>query len=263
MTKQNRMHIAGMTDHTAAAAKAWAAEGAWVMVSVYRSIQAGDTVARSIRRGRMDAYRPQGAFDAYVAPHDDGGAVWVRALSSTWHVEPLPVSLVVRVPNHDQQRGDEGVRIETVTIRPTCPRCGGPRGIVRPHSFVKDGARLVCDTWTNSCGHQDTQDAVLAEARAIADRRRDPQKGVEIEGVEGGQYTAAVDLLAVAVTANPWLKAVAAAHLLEHNGHSAAAKAVRKFIDSSPTRWNTSGKACALFLMAKDAKAATGEGASK
>ncbi|MEW2568421.1 hypothetical protein [Streptomyces sp. NPDC047070] len=254
--KTNRLHINASCDHAAAAAKARAAEGDWVMVSVYRGNQAGDAIARGIRTGRYTAYRPVGAFEAYVAPCDDGSAVWARALSDLWDTAPMPKTRTARVLDDDGQ-------VTTVTVRETCPHCGGPRGPLRPRTVTRDGVRLVCDTWTNECGHVELRDDVLAEARRIADRIRHPQKrGPLIEGVKGGRYETAVNVLAGGLKKQPWLKAEASAQLLEKNCQFAAAAAAREFIVGNVAGWNTSGKAVALFLMDQDETAADGKGDS-
>lgn len=52
----------------------------------------------------------------------------------------------------------------TVTISAFCPRCGGRRGTPHPHRFHVDDEWHTVDVWSNSCGHTDMYDAVLAEA---------------------------------------------------------------------------------------------------
>lgn len=61
------------------------------------------------------------------------------------------------------------MRAMTVTLKWTCPVCGGPRGEPFPSfpSFSYDGLpRLCCDGWINRCGHVDKYDDVRAEAAA-------------------------------------------------------------------------------------------------
>ena len=128
---------------------------------------------------------------------------------------------------------------------------------MRPHTVMRDGARLVYDTWTNPCGHQDAYDAVRAEALRTTDGIREPRrKGPQIAGVEGGRYAAAVDFLADVHKEQPCLRARGGAHLLEQAGHTEAAEAVREFIRSSPTRNHTSTLSAARYLMDQDSKAA-------
>lgn len=59
--------------------------------------------------------------------------------------------------------------IRRVTIPTCCPQCGGTRGTPQPYRFHEDGDWLECDRWSNPCGHIDTYDAVLVEARGLAE----------------------------------------------------------------------------------------------
>ncbi|MER5699660.1 hypothetical protein ACWDBO_37435 [Streptomyces mirabilis] len=251
--KNNRRVIPAMTNHTAAAEKARLAPGVWTMVSVYRGFQSGDSVARGIRAGRVSAYRPAGTFEAYPAMHDDGTAVWARCVDGVPDITPMPQTLTVRVPNYGTQRGYEGVRITTVEISSKCQRCGGPRGPLTAHHFVKDGTPLVCDRWVNDCGHPDEYSIVLTEAQRRVDlagvpRPKDPQ----VKGVEGGQFTVPVDFIALALKTKPWMRARAVAKLLEDLGHRQAAEVIRTFAESNVTGYQTSAKAAALYLIERD-----------
>jgi hypothetical protein len=242
-----------MTNHNAAAEKARQAPGMWTMISVYRGYQSGDSVARGIRAGRLSAYRPAGAFEAYAAMHDDGTAVWARCIDGIPDITPMPQTLTVRVPDYGTQRGYDGVRITTVEISSKCQRCGGPRGPLTAHHFVKDGTPLVCDRWVNACGHPDEYSVVLTEAQRRVDLAGVPRpKGPEIKGVEGGQFTVPVDFIALALKAKPWMRARAAAALLEGLGHTQAAEVIRAFAESNVTGYQTSAKAAALYLMERD-----------
>jgi hypothetical protein len=61
--------------------------------------------------------------------------------------------------------------LRTVEIADTCPQCGGPRGEVRGYNGCEDGAYYHVNVWTNSCGHIDDYEAVLAEADRLAAAR--------------------------------------------------------------------------------------------
>jgi hypothetical protein len=71
----------------------------------------------------------------------------------------------VRIPGSDDH---DGHHLITVTLRWTCPTCGGPRGQIRPAVSYDGSRRLACDGWTNPCGHIDTYAAVRREAAAEA-----------------------------------------------------------------------------------------------
>ncbi|MBI4321881.1 MAG: hypothetical protein HY675_25585 [Chloroflexi bacterium] len=75
----------------------------------------------------------------------------------------------VRVVNRNigpanDTRGYYGVHIDRVTVPWVCCTCGGPRGEPQPYNFCEDGEWLVCDRWTNPCGHVDVYDDVIAQA---------------------------------------------------------------------------------------------------
>lgn len=65
---------------------------------------------------------------------------------------------IPRIPEHDAW---DGVH---VTVRWTCPVCGGPRGeAYRTRSY--DGSRILyCNGWVNPCGHVDQYADVVHEA---------------------------------------------------------------------------------------------------
>jgi hypothetical protein len=56
-----------------------------------------------------------------------------------------------------------------VIIGVLCPRCGGPRGVVRRTQSVRRGALayLSADVWHNPCGHVDKYPDVIAEAQRL------------------------------------------------------------------------------------------------
>ncbi len=55
-----------------------------------------------------------------------------------------------------------------VTIRVTCPRCGGPRGEPRGLNQYDDGEWYWTNVWKNPCGHVDSYADVAREAREIS-----------------------------------------------------------------------------------------------
>lgn len=157
------------TNHGAAAAAAREQRGTWVPAQVYPTLDGAKSAASRVPRTRnLDAYRPIGAFEAYAAMCEGGGALWVRYVGGDGPaVQPMPASMTVRVPNHDRRPGQPGAAVVTVTIRPHCPVCGGPRGwdTVTSHPFVVNGEPFMRDTWSNPCGHQDSYEHVITEAR--------------------------------------------------------------------------------------------------
>lgn len=66
--------------------------------------------------------------------------------------------------------GHGPTRAITVTgeIADTCPRCGGPRGVVRGLNGYEDGEHYHVNIWLNPCGHTDSYFAVVREIRALA-----------------------------------------------------------------------------------------------
>ncbi|MFI7608497.1 hypothetical protein ACIBTV_25555 [Micromonospora sp. NPDC049366] len=72
-------------------------------------------------------------------------------------------TMEVRVVDRGTQVGYEYPLIRTVRIATTCPQCGGRRGEPSPFRFCEDGGWLVCDRWTNPCGHIDYYGQVLRE----------------------------------------------------------------------------------------------------
>lgn len=240
--------------HADTAERARQTPGVFVLANVYPARESGEALARRIRTGQgPTAYRPAGEYEAYSAQHDDGTALWVRYVAGLTGVLPMRETITVRVPDYGTQRGYEGVRISTVEISAKCRRCGGPRGPVRAHHFIRDGARFACDRWTNDCSHTDEYSAVLAEARLRVELADAPAlRGPVIRGVEGGQYAAAVDFLAAQILVKRWLRAKSAAVLLDENGHTAAAAVVRAFITGNTTGAQASAKSAALYLMSRD-----------
>lgn len=251
------------TDHQAMAwaceAAATEAPGTEVRINLYPARGSGEAVARGIRTGNIRAYRPMGSFDAGAYPAEGGTAVWARFVAGLG-LEPLPQELTVRVPDYGRQAGYEGVRVVSVQISARCLVCGGPRGALRPDSFVRDGVRLQRDAWTNPCGHADDYTAVLKEARRrqeLGDARiRLDIPGGDLKGIEGGAYCRAVDLIAERLATWPWLSALGAINLLTAHGEHDAADAVHAYRTNSHSGPHASGKGAARFLNYCDRQAA-------
>lgn len=245
-------------DHQAAAAAARQVPGDWTYVTVYPSGQSADGVARAIGKGTMAAYRPAGLYDAYAARHEDGAAVWVRYLDGVDDPQPLPDSLTVRVPDYGTQVGYEGVTIRTVVIYPTCQQCGAPRGKARSTRYAHDGAVLSCDTWENPCGHDDPYLSVLAEAKLREEfLTRMLPKSRQIQGLAGGLFADAVDLIGELVAHDPTIRAQAAADVVEQAGHAMPAEVIRAFANGGPAAKNMLARSAALYLNERDVQRAT------
>jgi hypothetical protein len=75
--------------------------------------------------------------------------------------------MIVRVRDHETEKRVWGygpeVVIRTITIPDRCPKCGGPRGEVKPYRFFCDGDWFSVDTWDNPCGHIDFYADVIAD----------------------------------------------------------------------------------------------------
>lgn len=92
----------------------------------------------------------------------------VEQLRQAVRLDPLPVPALMNVRVLD--RGNPVTAVRTVTVPAVCPSCDGPRGreLVELHSWVH-GISMTYDGWVNPCGHVDTNDAVLVEARRFND----------------------------------------------------------------------------------------------
>lgn len=237
--------------HADAAARAQAEPGTWVLANVYETQESGQATARSIRCGNGPiAYRPAVDWESYAAPHTDGTAVWVRHVAGLKNLEPLPETLTVRVADYGTQPGYAGVRVTPVVISAKCVRCGGPRGPVATHHFLRRSRRIWCHVWENRCGHADEYNALIEEAERL--KQPAPPKGPEIKGVEGGKFAPAVDLIAALLKERPRVKAHVAATALADGGHTAAAEAVRAFIGMTGVGRMTSAQAAARYLVQCD-----------
>ena len=84
-------------------------------------------------------------------------------MNTSQHHEPIEYR-TVRIPGTTDHAGQHLI---TVTLRWTCPTCGGPRGQIRPAVSYDGSRRLACDGWTNPCGHVDTYAVARWEAGAV------------------------------------------------------------------------------------------------
>ncbi|MGA5496697.1 hypothetical protein ACPCSP_20280 [Streptomyces cinereoruber] len=157
-------------DHVAAATAARCEPGVFKLVGVYRTRAAALSGTDLIASTTAPFYRPAEAYEGYVAPHEDGTALWVRYVQDVADLEPMPRSMTYRICDRGTGRGYEGVKVVTVEVDPWCPRCGGPRGTARPSRFCEDGEYYSVHEWDNPCGHVDMYFEVLAEARKRTER---------------------------------------------------------------------------------------------
>ena len=58
----------------------------------------------------------------------------------------------------------EGTHCVYVTLEWVCPVCGGVRGTPFQTASYDGSMRLICDGWSNPCGHIDKYSDVRAEA---------------------------------------------------------------------------------------------------
>jgi hypothetical protein len=91
----------------------------------------------------------------------------------------IPATMTVRVRDRAGEApwgvGLTNPLVRTVTIRGTCPTCGGPRGKPRNLNQYDDGAYYCVDVWDNPCGHVDRYTAVIAEAKQLSDSPEDKE----------------------------------------------------------------------------------------
>ncbi|MGW6456322.1 hypothetical protein ACWF94_10410 [Streptomyces sp. NPDC055078] len=248
--------------HQILAATMRAERGTWKLVHVYPSAEGGKSAARRIPTAlRMPSYEPAGAYEAYSAPHENGGtAVWARYTAGLTTVPPRPASMTYRVCDRGSGREYVGVRIVTVTVSAECPRCGGPRAEARPIRFSEDGEWYVVDEWDNGCGHVDLYTAVLAEfrkreAELEEAEQRDAIRAFNAGPAEAGEFTDAVLLLNGAAAEIRGLHAKQAAVFLDMRGESEAARLVQEELTKRSGRM--SARQAAVFLTElADARAA-------
>ncbi|WTW95466.1 hypothetical protein OG216_19685 [Streptomycetaceae bacterium NBC_01309] len=222
-------------EHGPVATAAKAAPGVWKPVAVYPALTTAQGVVDRIHHAKwLPSYAPAGTFEAYHAPHEDGGtAVWVRYTVGAPAVEPRPTSMTYRVCDRGSGRGYVGVSIVTVVVSPDCPRCGGPRGEARSHWFPEDGAWYGVSRWDNACGHQDSYVAVLAEYRKLVAQLEAAERQYEArvdkhDLARLGEYADAVRLLLAFGAGTPGLHARQGALCLDMRAHHEAALRIQE-----------------------------------
>ncbi|MCY0957655.1 hypothetical protein [Streptomyces sp. H27-H5] len=243
-------------DHVAAAAEARAQRGVWVPAALYPARESAAGAAKRVRRAEgLRAYGPAGAFEAYVASHADGWALWVRWVAGDEPVPALPDAMTVRVTSRGDGPGYSGVGIITVTVAARCPQCGGPRGwdTVAPIRFPEDGEWYTADKWTNPCGHMDLYASVLREARTrpvpqpVAER---PPAALPIAAPPAPGSPAGIVL--AAAEERRGMHAAQAARLLHDLGMPEAAEVIRT--EMAARKGHMSAKAAAHYLHAGGAR---------
>lgn len=72
-------------------------------------------------------------------------------------------TMYVKIPVCPNHYGFQGF-VRKIKISAFCPKCGKPRGKVIHNMRSYDGSRFViCDGWTNPCGHIDYYEEVVKE----------------------------------------------------------------------------------------------------
>ena len=153
-------------DHAAVAAAARAVPGRWTFAGLYTSLKGADGAARRVAfADRMPSYQPAGGFEAYAVTCVDGPVVWVRSTEGGPYPR-LPERMTVRIPAVVGLDHREAGTL-TVSVRPFCPVCGGPRGWehVHPAEVRFRNVSVTADRWSNPCGHVDVYADVLEESR--------------------------------------------------------------------------------------------------
>lgn len=243
-------------NHGAVAEAARAVPGRWVLAAGYASLGSAESAGRRIPLAeRIPAYEPAGAFEAYAAPTPSGPFLWVRSTEGGPY-PPLPARMNVRIPAATGTSPGE-VGVLTVSVRPVCQTCGGPRGwnTVHPVEMHIRNAPVVVDRWSNPCGHDDVYADVLEESRRTpaavnpaASRGRGHRPG---DPARAGVFRPAVELILQAATEHRAMHAKQAAALLRVNGHTEAAGLVEAKLRAE--RGHMSAKQAAHFLTVEGA----------
>lgn len=243
-------------NHQAVASAARAVPGQWVQASAYASLASAESAARRVPLAeRIPAYEPAGAFEAYAVNTSSGPFLWVRSTEGGPH-PALPERMNVRLPAATGEAPGE-VGVLTVSVRPFCQTCGGPRGwnTVHPVEMPIHNVAVAVDRWANPCGHDDVYADVLEEARrtpALVDpaaaRGRGHRPG---DPARAGVFRAAVELVLQAATEHRAMHAKQAAALLRLRGHTEAAGLVEAKLRIE--RGHLSAKQAAHFLTVEGA----------
>ncbi|MET9819633.1 hypothetical protein [Streptomyces sp. NPDC006355] len=243
-------------DHPAVAEAARAVPGEWVYAATYASLGSAESAARRVPRAeRIPAYEPAGAFEAYAVTTADGPVLWVRSTDGGPYPS-LPERMSVRIPAMTGTAPGE-VGVLTVSVRPFCQTCGGPRGWdrINPVEMHIRNSLVVVDRWANPCGHGDVYADVLEESRRMpapvdpaAARGKGHHPG---DPDRAGVFRAAVELVLQAAAEQRAMHAKPAAALLRLHGHAEAASLVEAKLRAE--RGHMSAKQAAHFLTVEGA----------
>ena len=85
--------------------------------------------------------------------------------SVTLNVEATFCTSKKRLVTIPSRENHGGFLRTTVELDWVCPQCGGPRGEVYQAESFGGSRKMICDKWTNPCGHIDWYQDVLKEAR--------------------------------------------------------------------------------------------------
>ncbi|AIV35549.1 hypothetical protein [Streptomyces sp. CCM_MD2014] len=243
-------------NHAVVVEAARAVPGTWVQAAAYASLASAESAARRVPLAeRIPAYEPAGSFEAYAASTGSGPFLWVRSTEGGPY-PALPARMSVRIPAMTGAAPGE-VGVLTVSVRPFCQVCGGPRGwdVVGPVEMHVRNVLVTVDRWSNPCGHDDVYADVLEESRrtpAAVDpaisRGRGHRPG---DPARAGVFRPAVELVLQAAAEHRAMHAKQAAALLRINGHVEAAGLVEVKIRAE--RGHLSAKAAAHFLTVEGA----------
>jgi hypothetical protein len=243
-------------DHAAVAKAARAVSGEWVRAAEYASLASAESAARRVPLAeRIPSYEPPGAFEAYAVTTASGPFLWVRSTEGGPY-PALPDRMSVRIPAATgPDLGEVGVL--TVSVRPYCPACGGPRGWDRVQAVEIHlrNVPITVDRWANPCGHDDVYADVLEESRRTppvslpaAARGRGHHAA---DPARAGVFQAAVELVLQAAADSRAMHAKQAAALLRLNGHQEAAELVE--VKLRAERGHLSAKQACHFLTVEGA----------
>ncbi|MCF3960338.1 hypothetical protein [Streptomyces fuscigenes] len=232
----------------------------WVPGGTYGSFASAADAARLVPRAeRLLAYAPRGSVEAYAANTLEGACVWVRSTDGGPY-PPMPARMTVRLLVTALA---DAPGVLTVSIYPTCPRCGGPRGWDRVQAVLReaDRERFVVDRWHNRCGHEDTHARVLEEARRtpplmdpVASRGRGHHAAVP---ARAGVFQAAVELILQTAAQERGMTGKQAVALLRVNGHAEAASLLDAKLRADHSRMGAKSGAHFLTVVGAQAAAAT------
>jgi hypothetical protein len=240
-------------DHAAVAANAREERGTWLLAGTYGTRASAASAAKKAPKAQdMPAYAPAGSFEAYAAMSADGWALWVRYVAGDEPVPELPERMTVRVCDWLSDREADGVGVVTVTVAARCATCGGPRGhdAVTPQEFTDGGVEFTVDRWTNPCGHLDTYDAILQEARfrPLPEPSSGPAGLVLKDVPEPPAPGSPAGVVLAAADAWRGMRAKAAIEVLDRHGFAEDADRVATMLRKARTHGHVSARQIAHWL---------------